>query len=102
MGKLLLFTWLMCATSFARDRQVINALGSSPKGQYVAIEEYGYDSHDRSYYSRIKLFNVWKKVSVEDSIEIRRKPLAATDLIQVRQEAKQKAAKILEKFNIPL
>ena len=38
----------------------IMAIGSSPKGQYVAFEEFGYLDGATVAFSRIRIKNVWK------------------------------------------
>ena len=84
----------------ARSTQVIKALGASPKGQFVAIEEYGYNSGLKTYYSRIKLMNVWKKEYVGPVVEIEEGAQRPSDLSRVREAAKARALESMSKFNI--
>jgi predicted secreted protein len=98
--KIIIFLFFWLTSGFSKDRQIIEAIGVSPKGQFIAVEEYGFDSYEQSYFSRIKFVNVWKKKSISEMIEVRRKPIAEIDLIQIRKEAKEKALKLIEKYNI--
>ena len=62
MTKLILFVF--CLFGFAHVQAStlvrVKALGASPKGQYIAVEEFGYLDGDKGPYSRIKILNVWK------------------------------------------
>lgn len=85
----------------ARDSlQMIQALGASSKGQFVAIEEYGYNAGQKTYYSRIKLMNVWKKEYVSPVVEVESDARLPADLMRVREAAKERAAVHFQKFNI--
>ena len=81
---------------------MIRTLGASPKGQYVAIEEYGFNAGLGTYYSRIKLMNVWKQEYVAPVIEIEEGARRPTDLQRVRDTARERAASDMNKFNIVL
>jgi len=77
----------------------IKAIGSSPRGQFVAFEEFGYMNNSKSPFARIRVKNVWQDKYVERSISV----LADEDnkrLDQVRAKAIDLAKKQLEKFNI--
>ncbi len=93
---------LISGLSWGSTHQMINALGSSPKGQYVAIEEYGYNSGLKTYYSRIKVMNVWKNHYVTEPVEIEKGARRPSDLIQVRKEALEQAAMDLVRFKIDI
>ena len=84
---------------FANTMVKVKALGASPKGQYVAIEEFGYKESRKRPYSRIRVMNVWKNRYVGNPINV-----SSDDddmkLDQVRAEAKKLAKKNLKKFNI--
>ncbi len=96
----LVIGFLLTTPLWARSVQVINALGASPKGQYVAIEEYGYNSGQKTYYSRIKFMNVWKNQYVAPPVEIEEGAVRPSDLARVRDAAKAQASQVLEKLKI--
>jgi len=79
----------------------VKAIGSSPKGQYVAFEEFGYQNGRKLPFSKIRVMNVWKNKYVETPVVI----VGAKEddrLNQVRARAKQIAEKKLQKFNITI
>ena len=77
----------------------VNAIGSSPRGQYVAFEEFGYKEGRKYPYSKIRVMNVWKNKYVEEAIYIIGKD-KKDELNSVRNKAKSLAKKKLKKFNI--
>ena len=80
----------------------VKAIGSSPRGQYVAFEEFGYKDANRKYpFSKIRVRNMWKKKYVEKPVNIIGNP-ESDNLNQVRAKAKEIAKKKLEKFNMSL
>ena len=91
---------LYSVTGLASQRQMIDTLGISPKGQYVALEEYGYKSDKHSYYVTIKIMNVWKKEYVGSPVEVELPATRPHDLRKARDKAKLMAKGELEKFNI--
>ncbi len=93
---------LISGLSWSGTVQMINALGSSPKGQYVAIEEYGYNAGLKTYYSRIKIMNVWKNHYVSEPIEIEKGARRPSDLVQVRKEVLEQASEEIARFKIDL
>jgi predicted secreted protein len=72
MIKLFIFTafFMLSAGLFAAEHQMIDTLGVSSKGQFVALEEYGYKAQSHTYYVTIKVMNVWKKEYVGQRIEV--------------------------------
>lgn len=102
MFKLLVFTAFVTLSSFAfgSEHQMIDTLGTSPKGQYVALEEYGYKSQNHSYYVRIKVMNVWKKEYVGQPIEVELPAHRPVFLQKARSKAKVLAQEELKKFDI--
>ena len=91
---------LLFSLSFASEHQRIDTLGVSKKGQFVALEEYGYVPTRHSYYVTIKIMNVWKKEYVGSSIQVEVPAKKRQQLDQARQRAKELARTELEKFNI--
>lgn len=103
MQKLLILLTLSLVTlsgAFAREHQMIDTLGVSPKGQYVALEIYGYKSQTRTYYVSIKVMNVWKKEYVGDSVEVEMPAYHPEELRKARSKAKILANDNLRRFNI--
>jgi predicted secreted protein len=77
----------------------VKALGSSPRGQYVAFEEFGYKNGRKLPFSKIRIMNVWKNKYADKPVQV----VGNTDgvnLNHVRIKAKSLAQKQLEKFNI--
>lgn len=93
-----LFT--LSVSAFAREHQMIDTLGVSPKGQFVALEVYGYKSHSHTYYVSVKIMNVWTKQYVGESIEVEMPAYRPTDLQKARTRAKFLAHDTLSKFKI--
>ncbi len=84
----------------ASEHQMIDTLGSSPKGQFIALEEYGYKDQLHSYYVRIKIMNVWKKEYVGKSIEVELPAHRPFYLERARARARFLAQEELRKFDI--
>lgn len=77
----------------------VNAIGSSPRGQYVAFEEFGYKEGRKFPFSKIRVMNVWKNKYMDESVIVIGKD--KEDRLEViRQKAKAQALKKLKKFNI--
>lgn len=95
LGAILLGSTKVHAKNMIR----IKALGSSPRGQYVAFEEFGYMNDSKTPFARIRVKNVWKDKYVDKSVNV----IADEDnkrLDQVRAIAIDLAKKQLEQFNI--
>jgi predicted secreted protein len=101
MAKILLFV-LICLNSqaFGSEHQKIDTLGVSSKGQYVALEEYGYKADQHTYYVTIKFINVWKKEYVGSQIEVVSPAHRPDFLVKAREKAKILAHDQLKQFNI--
>jgi predicted secreted protein len=84
----------------ASTHQVIDTLGVSPKGQYVALEEYGYKRENHSYYVIIKVMNVWSKEYVGTPIRVESTAIRPTQLKEARERARALAQQTLSKFKI--
>lgn len=83
----------------AKNMIRIKAIGSSPRGQFVAFEEFGYMNDSRTPFARIRVKNVWRDKYVHQSDGV----IADEDnkrLEHVRAKAIDLAKKQLEKFNI--
>lgn len=88
--------------SLASEHHTINTLGSSKKGQFVALEEYGYRPHNNSFFVKINVMNVWKEEYVGRPVEVEMfaHPSKAGVLQQARERAKLLAKDELLKFQI--
>lgn len=96
LGLLLLFSTQI----WAGDHQMIDSLGISPKGQYIALEEYGYKNDKHTYYVEIKIMNVWKKEYVGSTTKVELPAHRPEYLTKARLRAKSLASEELKKFNI--
>lgn len=83
----------------ARTLVRINTIGASPRGQFVAFEEFGYKEGRKFPYSKIRVMNVWKNKYVDDPVQVIGKD-GNEKLDQVRKKAKDMAIKKFAKFNI--
>lgn len=79
----------------------VKALGSSPRGQFVAFEEYGYKNGRKYPFSKIRVMNVWKNKYVDEAIHLIGIE-QEENLSSVRVKAKKMAIKKLKKFNISM
>lgn len=95
---ILIFLWQMPA--FAASHQKIDTLGMSPKGQFVAMEEYGYQPDKHSYFVTIRIINVWTKEFVGQTIQVELPVSRKTFLLDARKKAKDLAQEILKTYNI--
>jgi predicted secreted protein len=102
MKKFIFALLLITLSQFTRasEHQMIDTLGVSPKGQFVAIEEYGYKVQNHSYYVRIKIMNVWKKEYVGKSVEVELPAHRPVFLEKARSRAKVLAFEELSRFKI--
>jgi predicted secreted protein len=96
LSFLLLFSVKVQAKTMIR----VKALGASPKGQFVAFEEFGYINNTDIPFARIKVMNVWKKKYVGKSINVVSGQKEKLQLDQVRAKAKKLAIERLKEFNI--
>lgn len=99
--KVLVFSLLLLGGGelWAKTLIRVSAIGSSPKGQFVAFEEFGYKDGERSPFSRIRIMNMWKSKFVDLPVQVIGSE-KKDDLEQVRTRAKGLAAERFKKFNI--
>jgi predicted secreted protein len=88
------------SAAMASEHQMIDTLGSSPKGQYVALEQYGYKDMNHSYYVRIQVMNVWTQEYVGKTFEVEMPASRRDDLARARNRARSLALEELIKFDI--
>ncbi len=100
MKILFLLILFMLPSAFAANKQKIDVLGTSSKGQFVAIEEYGYRPGTHMYFVTIRVMNVWKKEYVGDNIQIELPASRPYVLKKARAEALELAQNTFKKYNI--
>ncbi len=100
MKILFLLILFMLPSAFAANKQKIDVLGTSSKGQFVAIEEYGYRPGTHMYFVTIRVRNVWKKEYVGDNIQIELPASRPYVLKKARAEALELAQNTFKKYNI--
>lgn len=79
---------------------MIDTLGASPKGQFVALEEYSYKAQSHSYVVKIKVLNVWTEKYVGNEIEVEMPADRPFYLSKARTRARELAQDVLKKFDI--
>lgn len=97
---ILLITLIFIAkASFAGNLVKVKAIGKSPKGQFIAFEEFGFTHSDQKPFSKIRVMNMWKNKYVTKEVKVTGLE-DETSLDQVRAKAKKLARKDLISFNI--
>jgi predicted secreted protein len=102
LSKTTFILFMVFACSFARagEHNKIDTLGFSRAGQFVALEEYGYNAQNHSYFVSIKIMNVWTEEYVGASFEVEEPALRPDHLAVARSRAKKLASEELKKFKI--
>ncbi len=100
MIKMIVFCLLLGGQAWASNKQKFDVLGTSSKGQFVAVEEYGYRPGTHMYFVTIRVMNVWKKEYVGDSIQIELPATRPYILERARKEAKELAQNTFKRFQI--
>lgn len=100
MTKFALLLLIYSGVAFSSRHHVIDTLGASPKGQFVALEEYGHRSETNAYFVSIKVMNVWKKEYVEENVEIELPAHNSDHLEKARKKARKLAQEFLSKYKI--
>ena len=77
----------------------VKTLGKSPKGQFIAFEEFGFKNDAKVPFSKIRVMNVWKDKYFIKTIYVT-DPKNKMKLPQIRAKAKKLANKQLKAFNI--
>ena len=100
MRTLLSIIFIFGSLSLQANNMIkVKAIGSSPKGQFVAFEEFGYLNEDKAAFSLIRVKNVWKDHYVDKPIKVISKD-GDMELDQVRAQAMKIAKERLKVFNI--
>jgi len=86
--------------SQASNMVKVNAIGSSPRGQFVVFEEYGYRKGTTVGFSKIRVINAWKNKYVSHPIYIRADLDRKQSLSEIRSKAKKLAIEEFKGFNI--
>jgi predicted secreted protein len=95
-----LFFMLFSGGVFASQHQYMGSIGTSSKGQFVAVEEYGYRPESHSYYVTIRIINVWTSEDVGSLIEVKTPAKDKRFLDQARMKAKTMAQAQMTKYKI--
>lgn len=96
----LLFFFLMSFQAFGAVHHKVDTLGTSAKGQFIAVEEYGYRSDKQVFFVEIRILNLWKKKVVGDVIRVEEPAHSVNFLQETRQKAKKLAESQLKQFGI--
>lgn len=99
-SSLLILGLFLSKMAISSEHQMIDTLGASPKGQYVALEEYGYKAQTHSYYVKIKFMNVWKQNYVGSPIEVEVPASRKSFLNEARAKARVLAKEQLSTLGI--
>jgi predicted secreted protein len=100
MRHLIIFClFIQSSVSMASSLVQVKAIGVSPKGQFVAFEEFGFTHESKVPYSKIRVMNVWKNEYVLKTIFVS-DPSSEMKLEQVRAKAKKLANEQLKQLNI--
>ncbi len=91
---------LFSASCWGYTVQKYVALGLSANKQFVALETYGYNSHDKSSYATITILDVWSRKYVGTPVEVTVPGVGEQVLVKAREGAKQRASSELSKFKI--
>ena len=90
----------MSFSAFGAVHHKVDTLGTSAKGQFIALEEYGYRSDKQVYFVEIRILNLWKKKVVGDIIRIEEPAHSVNFLQETRFKAKKMAENQLKQFGI--
>lgn len=96
----LVLCFILSSTASAVVHHKVDSLGSSAKGQFIALEEYGYRPDKKAYFVEIKILNLWKKKFVGDVIRVESPAYSAKHLKESRMKAKKMAENQLKEFGI--
>ena len=88
-----------CVSTKAGDFAILNFIGFSKDGKYLAFEEYGTQDGSGFPYSSIYVVDVAKNAFAAPSVNVRLENESATEA-QARARAKARAATALSKFRI--
>lgn len=94
------FYLFFSSTAWSVVHHKVDSLGSSAKGQYIALEEYGYRPDKKAYFVEIKILNLWKKKFVGDVIRVESPAYSDKYLKESRIKAKKLAEGQLKEFGI--
>ncbi|HLT21829.1 MAG TPA: hypothetical protein VKZ84_00225 [Bacteriovoracaceae bacterium] len=96
----LFFFLFFSSTAWGIVHHKVDSLGYSAKGQYIALEEYGYRPDKKAYFVEIKILNLWKKKFVGDVIRVESPAYSDKHLKESRMRAKKLAEGQLKAFGI--
>jgi len=94
------FMLLFSVAAIASQHQHMGSIGASAKGQFVALEEYGYRAESHTYYVTIRIINVWTSEDVGSIVEVESTAKETRFLQQARSKAKNLAKVQMDKYKI--
>lgn len=100
MRNWLFLFFFVSSTASAVIHHKVDTLGTSAKGQYIALEEYGHRPDKKSYFVEIKILNLWKKQFVGDVIRVETPAYSQKQLMESRLKAKKLAEGQLKAYGI--
>ncbi len=95
-----IFICLFSLGALASQHQHMGSIGASAKGQFIALEEYGYKPESHSYYVTIRIINVWTIEDVGSVIEVETPAKEKRFLDVARLKAKNLAQAQMTKYKI--
>ena len=104
MRLLIIFSMLFVGSfAHAGGLVVFKAVGESPKGQFVAFEEYGYKNGTKIPYSKIRVMNMWQNKYVSKPIIVTGlKHRVDMTLGHVRAKVRELVDQKLKKYSIKI
>lgn len=82
------------------EHQIINTLGSSSKGQFVAVEEYAYVPVRKTFRVSVRILNVWTHEFVGEKFTLELPARRPYSMNGVREKVKLMAHDELLKYKI--
>src|SRR6476659_9936831 len=99
LRKITFVLFLLATTAaFGNQHNKIDTLGVSKAGMFVALEEYGYNEMNHSYFVTIKIVNTYTKEYVGSTVQVEESAMRPINLKIARERAKKLASDDLKKF----
>jgi predicted secreted protein len=95
-----IFMCLFSLGAMASQHQHMGSVGASAKGQFIALEEYGYNPESHSYYVTIRIINVWTSEDVGSIVAVETPAKDVSFLEVARSKAKNLAKSQMDKYKI--
>jgi predicted secreted protein len=95
-----IFMCLFSLGAIASQHQHMGSIGASAKGQFIALEEYGYKPESHSFYVTIRIINVWTSEDVGSIVAVETSAKNTQFLKEARLKAKNLAKVQMDKYKI--